>query len=417
MDYVLEEILKLTSDEKSLPFWEKAIEKLGKELVLEEVSETKYQLRTGNCNNPAKYLTALLMKKLKNIAEKGETIFPFKKTPYLNNANLTEIQERLKLPIPKEKTEGKLDKYISKQTIPWTSLIGSEFFTIRENKVLSDKVVFKLRTIENKKGIEIFLHRGKIEPSAQSYGILNAVHARILAALKILWADQQTTTKKGLDTYCYCDVGVSRIAKLMGYKNKIPGKRNTTWIYNTVFDLSVRPYYLDLTNLQLNGLKGFGFTLINEVFLIKQKNKSGQEENTLRVEFSLPVSKMLISGAFIAKDKEIIKCHGDIEFLLKLYLEPRLLSLKEEEVFHKKLSALIKKLNLPKADWHKYNSMRTRQFQKIISKIKNWKTATGMIIELEIKTGKEETLLEARLVKPKDIPILKISNKDEEKNK
>ncbi len=184
MDYVLEEILKLTKDEKSILFWKQAISRLGQTLVLEEVSETKYQTKCGNCKNPAKYLTSLLAKKLKNMVEKGETIYPLKKTPYLNNNHLIEIQERLKLPFSKEKKKGIFDKYISKQTIPWASLIGPEFFTIRENKTSSDKVVFKFRTIENKKGVEIFLHRGKLDPLADAHGILNTVHARILAALK-----------------------------------------------------------------------------------------------------------------------------------------------------------------------------------------------------------------------------------------
>jgi hypothetical protein len=67
MEYTLEKILKLTNDRKSLPFWKHAIEKLGQNSVLEEVSETDYQVKQGSCKHPAKYLTALLTKKLKKL--------------------------------------------------------------------------------------------------------------------------------------------------------------------------------------------------------------------------------------------------------------------------------------------------------------------------------------------------------------
>ena len=126
MSFVLDEILRLTGDKKSLVFWKLAIEKLGQNSVLEEVRETKYQTQIGNCKNPARYLTSLLSAKLKNFVESGETIYPAKgdKNPYLDSKHLFEIQERLKLPVLKQKNAQKINKYISKQIIPWAYLIG-----------------------------------------------------------------------------------------------------------------------------------------------------------------------------------------------------------------------------------------------------------------------------------------------------
>jgi len=70
MEYALEKILDLTNDHKSLPFWKMAIKKLGQNSVLEEVSETDYLTRKGSVKNPAKYLTSLLNKNLKNYRNK-----------------------------------------------------------------------------------------------------------------------------------------------------------------------------------------------------------------------------------------------------------------------------------------------------------------------------------------------------------
>ena len=54
--YLIDEILELTKDHKSHPFFEKALRELGEPVMAEELGELKYQIQTGKVHNPAKYL-------------------------------------------------------------------------------------------------------------------------------------------------------------------------------------------------------------------------------------------------------------------------------------------------------------------------------------------------------------------------
>ena len=62
--YLIDEILELTKDHKSRPFFEKALRELGEHVMAEEFGELKHQIRTGQVQNPAKYLTTLLKKRM-----------------------------------------------------------------------------------------------------------------------------------------------------------------------------------------------------------------------------------------------------------------------------------------------------------------------------------------------------------------
>ena len=68
--YLIDEILDLTKDHKSRPFFEKALRELGEHVLAEEFGELKHQMRTGQVHNLAKYLTTLLKKRLNQIKGK-----------------------------------------------------------------------------------------------------------------------------------------------------------------------------------------------------------------------------------------------------------------------------------------------------------------------------------------------------------
>jgi len=62
--------------------------------------------------------------------------------------------------------------------------LAPNFLQLEKIKPRAIKLYLNLGQLKNKKGVEIFLHRGKLDPLADAHGILNTVHARILAALK-----------------------------------------------------------------------------------------------------------------------------------------------------------------------------------------------------------------------------------------
>ncbi len=63
-EYLLDEIIQVTKDDKSENFWKKAIKELGANTVEMELGELKHQIRVREIENPAKYLTTLLKKQM-----------------------------------------------------------------------------------------------------------------------------------------------------------------------------------------------------------------------------------------------------------------------------------------------------------------------------------------------------------------
>ena len=63
---LIEEIEKLTGDNKSSGFWIEAIRQLGEERVRSEMGHMKYQQRLKKIDNPAAYLTKLLRGVIRN---------------------------------------------------------------------------------------------------------------------------------------------------------------------------------------------------------------------------------------------------------------------------------------------------------------------------------------------------------------
>ena len=191
--YLIDEIIGVTKDPKSKPFLEKALRKLGEPAVAEEFGELKYQMKTRQVHNPAKYLTTLLKKQLdKNGGDKEKQNPPApqeKLKTYFEDTQLTLFTNFRPIKEEGEVDQGKMAVPYGKEIIPWATFISSSFFTLSTNKAKSDKVLAKFRTLDG--GVSIVpLVRGRIKPGDRERGIPTAEHAKILAAIESIWVKQ-----------------------------------------------------------------------------------------------------------------------------------------------------------------------------------------------------------------------------------
>ena len=165
---------------------------------------------------------------------------------------------------------------------------------------------------------------------------------------------------------------------------------------NKVWKLKCMGYYLDLASLGFKNTMNRGFSLLHSVELAEGM-KHGQLETILKVEFSTPLSAQLINRKVVSRPKEIVYIQSELWFLLRLYLEPRLLSLEDGAVYSKSLLGLIDELALPAAGWHKRRGARQQVFQKTLKSIKNKTTTDGRKIIVNIEKGLTDWLLTAQL--------------------
>lgn len=211
--YLIDEILALTKDLKSRAFFEKALRELGEPVMAEEFGELKHQVRTGSVQNPAKYLTALLKKRLNQLnsnkqlqsqktgTEKIRTYF--EDTQMTLFANFRPVKEE------GEVDQGVMEKPYGKEIIPWATFISSSFFTLSTNKAKSDRVLAKFRSMDG--GVSVVpLYRGRIKPGDRERGIPTAEHAKVLSAIESLWVQQGCQRNKypngAVSCFCYVSI-------------------------------------------------------------------------------------------------------------------------------------------------------------------------------------------------------------------
>jgi hypothetical protein len=400
-DYLLNNIVSITKDEKSLNFWKKAIKTLGENIVEAELGELKYQIHQGKIKYPAKYLTTLLKKQMfltkkRTKKERPANEKEIEKT-YLNPNQLDLFRELKPVRIEKGelKKEKQMDVPYSEKHIPWATFIGPDFFTLSTNKAKNDKVMAKFRTLDGQVCL-VPLLRGAFFPGDKGSGILTAEHGRVLGGLESIWVKQgqhNTETEKGA-VNCYCHVKIRELAKILGWKSF--GGRDLNHLKKLVVDLKRIPYYLNLESIEefkIAGLKGYGFFLLGDTTLVEKKN--GREETIIRVEFSDTYSRQILARRVVKRPKELITTRSEIAFLLHLYLEPILI---KNGYFAKELRFVVKDLNLPQAKWHNLKYDRKRQFEKAIKELKNKQTGTGQRMDVEITKGLVDYMLEAKLI-------------------
>ena len=396
--YLIDEILGVTKDPKSRPFLEKALRELGEPVVAGEFGELKYQIQTRHIHNPAKYLTTLLKKQLdKNGGGKGKQKPPAPKEKirtYFEDTQMTLFANFR--PVKKEGKvdQGKMAVPYGKEIIPWATFISSSFFTLSTNKAKSDRVLAKFRTLDKEVSI-VPLVRGRIKPGDIERGILTAEHAKVLAAIESLWVKQdcpRNTYPSGAVT-CFCYVSIRELAKALNWKTF--GGKGLTRLTSMVYDLKVMPYYLDLTGLNLKNITGYGFSLLDSVELAEGK-KHGQPETVLYVKFSTPLSVQLLDRHAVSRPMELAHIHGELAFLIRLFIEPILIGLNGGE-YNKNLTELIKELSLPAAGWHKHKSTRKLIFEKALKELNMQKTVDGRRMIVSIEKGLYDFMLTAKL--------------------
>lgn len=398
-NYIIEDIIRFTGDAKSRAFWKKAVRILGEHIVAEEFGELKYHVHVKNIREPKKYLTALLKKRIK-IREAEKTKQPHPAVPERLKTYFEENQlalfSSLALPHPAGQAEKKeMEIPYGKETIPWATFMSSNFFTLSTNKAKSDTVQAKFRTMDGEVTV-IPMLRGRIKPKGEELGIPTVEHGRILAAIENIWARQGSAYHSYADapSVCYCYVSIRELAKLLGYTNF--GGRDLVQLTNKVWNLKHMGYYLDLASLGFKHSMNRGFSLLHSVELAEGM-KHGQMETILKVEFSTPLSAQLINRKVVSRPKEIVHIQSELWFLLRLYLEPRLMSLDDGAVYSQSLTGIIEDLALPAAGWHKRRDARRHVFQKALKSIKNKTTTDGREIIVTIEKGLTDWLLTARL--------------------
>ncbi|MBI4657127.1 MAG: hypothetical protein HY746_10355 [Elusimicrobia bacterium] len=395
--YLIDKIIKITKDPKSKPFFEKALRELGESVVAEELGELKYQIQTRQINNPAKYLTALLKRQLDKNKEKKEfnpSAHQEKIRTYFEDTQLTLFTNLRPIEEQGKVEQSKMEMPYRKGIIPWATFINSSFFTLSTNKAKSDKVLAKFRTLDGETSI-IPLFRGQIKPGDRERGILTAEHAKILAAIEKIWVDQgcmKNTYPSGAVT-CYCYVSIRELAKVLNWKTF--GGKQLTWLTKMVYDLKTMPYYLDLSGLNLKNITGYGFSLLGDVELVERK-KRGQTETVLKIKFSTPLSIQLLERHAVSRPIEIAHIHSELAFLIRLFIEPILISLDGRE-YSKTLTDLIKELSLPAAAWHNDKTGRKNVFKKAMKELNTQKTADGRQMIVSIEKGIYDWMLVARL--------------------
>ncbi|MCX5784247.1 MAG: hypothetical protein NTX59_01005 [Elusimicrobia bacterium] len=395
--YLIDEILGVTKDPKSKPFLEKALRELGEPVVAGEFGELKYQIQTRQIRNPAKYLTTLLKKQLDKAGGDKEKQNPpgrQKIKTYFEDTQLTLFTNIRPIKKEGEVDQGTMAVPYGKEIIPWATFISSSFFTLSTNKAKSDRVLAKFRTLDGDVSV-VPLLRGRVKPGDRERGILTAEHAKVLAAIESIWVDQDCPRDKypsGAVT-CYCFVSIRELAKALDWKTF--GGQGLTWLTSMVYDLKTMPYYFDLSALNLKNITGYGFSLLDGVELAEGK-KRGQPETVLKIKFSTPLSVQLLERHTVSRPKELAHIHGELAFLIRLFIEPILIGLDGME-YNKTLTDLIKELSLPAAGWHKYKSTRKQNFEKAIKELNAQKTVTGRPIIVSIEKGLYDWMLSAKL--------------------
>ncbi|HCE98999.1 MAG TPA: hypothetical protein DER10_10945 [Elusimicrobia bacterium] len=396
--YLIDEILELTKDHKSRPFFEKALREIGEHVMAEEFGELKHQIRTGAVQNPAKYLTTLLKKRMIQVggdkAKQDPPAVQEKIKTYFEETQLTLFSNFRPVKEEGEVDQGVMSVPYGKEIIPWATFISSSFFTLSTNKAKSDKVMAKFRTLDGDVSV-VPLWRGRIKPGDRERGILTAEHAKVLAAIESLWVQQGCQRNKypsGAVT-CFCYVSIRDLAKALDWKSF--SGQGLTWLTSMVYDLKTMPYYVDLSAMKLKNINGYGFSLLGDVELAEGK-KRGQPETVLKVKFSTPLSVQLLERHAVSRPKELAHIHGELAFLIRLFIEPILIGLDGNE-YNKTLSDLIKELSLPAAGWHSHKGKRKQIFEKAVKELNAQKTADGRPIKVSIEKGLYDWMLSAKL--------------------
>jgi len=385
--YLLDEILKYTKSKNSLPFYKNAIKTLGPGVVEGELGELKYQIRTGDVDHPAKYFNKLLQVQLKKHGKDTKETIPENTYRELTQQNLFGNLMPANIPAGSIPDKRKMIQPYFRGQIPFPTFIGQEFFATSKNKKTSDTVIYKTETKDGKK-VEVTLIRGKSRPRDKAVGIPTVYHGKLFVALIKAWTDKgsQVLEHKDGTVVCFVRVPARELADYLGWKKF--GGSQLEQLNTTLRELKSYPYYYRLEELDLD-LKGFGFYLLGDVRII-DAGKGKTAETIFEVLFSTTVSKQLDERKAITKTDGLITIRNEIAWKLRLYLEPRLLSI-PDDVYSINLQKLIEELQLPKSSKHQYKSQRKQLISKAVEELNDSETVDGRIIKLKLTLNKDKS--------------------------
>jgi len=427
---LIERILGLTNSAQSVPFYRKAIKKLGEGVVEEEYGELRYRMHSGTVSDPAKYFTVLLQTRLSTAkgglpseadnavapaSDPGGEVQPRENVSLASSHSASPNQRCSSRSVADLFTElepimrkgdlvresGPMKLPYSAKTVPWATFIGPDFFILSTNKAKSDRVMAKFRVLGGRV-TEVPLIRGRLFPRDEERGILTAEEGRILGAMECLWVDQgcQYSRFGNGAVSCYCYVPVRSLARLLGWESF--GGRDLAHLKRKAINLKMKAYYLELDavqELKRAGVKGYGFTLIDGFELI-DKTRHRLEQTTFRASFSDPFSRQLLARRVVSRPKEMLKLRSELAFVLRLYLEPILIGRGIGQDHSIELLNLIRVPNLPNAGWHRFKSRRKAIFARAIQELHGMKTSDGRAMEVELRQGlnRADLLLIGRLL-------------------
>jgi len=424
---LIDRILDWTKSPESRNFYRKAIVVLGTGIVNEELSVLKDGVRTGRVRNPAHYFTRQLKNRMGEMipsssentpAEESAGKKPSSRGSYLP-PSLPDLFDELK-PVAFRKdatvTENLMDFPYTKDAVPWPTLIGSEFFTLSTDKRRSDIVKSLVRTFSG--NYRVTLVRGKFFPEAKrQYGILTATQARILGAVGSIWANQgcaRLVDGQG-NFICRCTFSIRQLADLLGWKRSALSGDSLKFLKESLADLCEVPYCYRIDRETAVALGwppeavNMSFKLLDGVDFLQKEGWKG--ETRCEIRFSPQYSRQLWTRRTVRRPLETLTIRSEIAVLLRQHIEPVLMSKGDSSEYFVELALLIKRLNLPKAIWHKHKGLRKQQFAKAIREIHDTKTVDGRTIQVQIDQGlnPKDYLLVARLVNVDDQSIRPIS--------
>lgn len=407
-DYLLEQIISVTQSPKSAPFYRSAIKKLGPTGILPILSEVVDRNRLGTIRSPAKYFTTCLNQRLKNetsaqapslkISSAPRNTFEKRESHFC--ATQIELFQELSTPFYHPNIDSEenfmMDPYF-KKFLPWPTFVGPNFFTLSTNHIKSDALSVEFRSMDAKSK-KVPMIRGRIKPGAAAYGILTADHARVLGGLIVIWIRQGgkfgSVGKHG-ERLCYCYVNIRELAACLGWNSFCGQAMNH--LVNRIQDLATMPYYIDMISdeeFKLAKLKSFGFKFLGEVTYFKKGQ--GGSCSLFYVTFSTPLSNQLLKRRVVSRPIEMLYQSSELAFLVRMYLEPRLLGPREYPGIE--TGRLIQELNLPPAQWHHTGWRRKQIFEDVVIKSLNGKnTHDGRRFELGIEKGLRDYILTANL--------------------
>jgi hypothetical protein len=401
---LVERIVNTTRSRHSVPFYRRVIRQLGDGIVEEELGELRYRIRVGEVRDPAKYFTRLLLNRvcqhgsdsttaprgLEEAQSGSKDLSPKESRELTSYAAatgedlLSELRPLATPGKPSNEFVAMAPPY-SRQVVPWATFVGPEFFTLSTNTAKSDRVVARFRVLDGRMA-EVPMIRGRLFPQDEERGILTSEHGRILGAIECLWVEQgcQYAQFGNGSVSCFCRVPIRRLAQLLGWETF--GGRDLAYLKRKTINIKVTGYYLELEaveELRIAGLKGYGFSLIDGFDLVDRRRR-GLDQTTFRVCFSDPYSRQLLARRVVSRPKEMLKMRSELAFLLKLYVEPILMSRGEHSI---ELLNLIRVLNLPPAGWHQFKSRRKAVFAKAVHELLGTQTADGSFIDVRIQQG------------------------------